>query len=172
MKKSVIFEVSNYRLKIARLFIPANKIANALGVTVQTMYRWEKNVSPMSDQDVRRLEDVIRNSAHDVFANDWGRQTGTFGEDFKKCVISALDDAPALVYVDRDKRKHVNRTHNLREALNTLLKGKTRSSTGVIETLVEEGFSVAAIQRVSKDMGVKKTVKGFGRAQKSFWSLK
>jgi hypothetical protein len=172
MNKSVEIEISNYRLKLALLLLSASDVARGMKVSLQTMYRWQKGITPMTDQQVLALEDLVVNRAHEYWREQWDKKEGSFGHRLKELIIEAIDDAPELVFISRDPRKRTERVENLKERLIELLHGKMRRSKTILETLVEEGYSAAAVQRVAKDIGVKKTVSGFGRNQKSYWSLK
>lgn len=172
MNKSVEIEISNYRLKLALLLLSASDVARGMKVSLQTMYRWQKGITPMTDQQVLALEDLVVNRAHEYWREQWDKKEGSFGHRLKELIIEAIDDAPELVFISRDPRKRTERVENLKERLIELLHGKMRRSKTILETLVEEGYSAAAIQRTASSVGVKKTVSGFGRNQKSYWSLK
>ena len=166
--KRVEFEVSDYYVKILRLFLSRADIGKRMipSVSHAAVQRWETGMTAVSDRDLRRLQDVILNLAH-----EYERKREDFFEGLAELLRTAVNDGPRVTYRPPPNRKSKKSTA-LQERLIDLLHGKTRRSTAIIETLVEEGYTGALIQKVSTDMGIKKTVKGFGPNRKSYWSLK
>lgn len=172
MTKRVIYEVSNYRMKIARLFLSRSEIAKPLGVTFTAVRNWETGRTPMKVDDMKRLEDVIMNRAHDIH-KEWDLEPNSFGGKLKGLITEALLDAPETFYITGIRsRQNSEKLAKLKDRLIFLLHGKRRRADAIKETLLEEGYSVGQIQRASKELKVRKDTKGFGIKIKSYWSLK
>jgi hypothetical protein len=174
MKKRVEYEISNYYMKILRTFLSRAEIGKRMtpAVSHAAVQRWESGMTNMDEASFRRLHDVLLNLAHEFEKIDKGQQDGgSFFSDLAVLIRSAVNDGPEVRYrpPGRKRSKTINA---LTDRLIDLLHGKSRRSASVIETLVEEGYSGAQVQRAAKIVGVKKTVVGFGSKRRSSWSLK
>lgn len=166
--QKVNFGTSSYRFQIAQIFISACKIAKVLGVTPPTVYRWRDGKVLMTKDQLDKLGDIVMNHLHEVTRE----VDPEFARKLKELVAGAMyDDAPDIVYKDTQPGVRPQ-TKVLRKELVRMLNGKTRRGRQVLEAMSKLGFSEAITQRVSKQMGVKKTVKGFGVNAKSYWSYR
>jgi len=166
--KRVTHEVSAYLLEILTLFMPRAQIAKKMipPVTPTTIYRWEEAISALSEDQMLRCKDLILEVAHRL-----ERRPQRVFKDLAEVLRESLDAMPDYEYI-APKRASKDKMMVLREDLNQFLKGKPKNRNSVLREFESRGYKDFQIQRAASQLGVKKTVKGFGRNRRSFWSVK
>lgn len=157
-----------YYLGILRLFWSRQEIGDRMQpkTSFATVQRWEKGITLMTVDDFDRIKNLLL-----LLSKDMRKHYGGFYDALADALAAAHEEQP--IYQTRKiTRSKKEALQALAERLTGILYGKTRRSDGIIETLVEDGYTGAQVQRVARQLGVKKTTRGFGPKKVSYWSLK